>query len=214
MSLESVLNQNKYLSLSSNWRATTVVNFNEITDEELIPLILGDQENFSYLVRRYEEKLTRYIRRIAGLDKEDIEDVLQEIFIKTYQNLNGFDTKLKFSSWIYRIAHNHVISNFRKTKARPVTLSLDEDENIARQIASSIDILKEVDQKLNAKVVAKVLARMDKKYKEILILKFLEEKDYTEISDILQKPIGTVGTLINRAKKEFRKIAEKERIKF
>ena len=77
MSLESVLNQNKYLNLKSSWRFTTVVNFNDITDEELVPLILQNQENFLYLVRRYEDKLTRYIRRIAGLDKEDIEDLLQ-----------------------------------------------------------------------------------------------------------------------------------------
>ena len=191
-----------------------MVNFDKITDEELVKLILENQENFLYLVRRYEEKLTRYIRRISGLDKEDIEDLLQDIFIKVYQNLNDFDTSLKFSSWIYRITHNHVISNFRKSKARPVTVSIDEENDIARKIASGIDILKEVDQKLKKKVIIDVLKKMDKNYKEILILKFLEEKDYNEISDILQKPVGTVGTLINRAKKQFKKIVEKEKIDF
>ena len=212
MSRVVVGKQTRYLDLS--WRFTTVVNFNDITDEELVPLILQDQENFLYLVRRYEEKLTRYIRRISGLDKEDIEDLLQEVFIKVYQNLNDFDTSLKFSSWIYRITHNHVISNFRKSKARPVTISIDEETEIARRIASGIDILKEVDQGLQKKVVVDVLKKMDKNYKEVLILKFLEEKDYNEISDILQRPIGTVGTLINRAKKQFKQIVEREKINF
>ena len=55
---------------------------------------------------------------------------------------------------------------------------------------------------------------MDEKYREVLVLKFIEEKDYTEISDILQKPIGTVGALINRGKAQFKKISEKEKINF
>ncbi|MBU4536457.1 sigma-70 family RNA polymerase sigma factor [Patescibacteria group bacterium] len=86
------------------------------TDGELVSLVLENSDYFLYLVRRYEQKLTRYIARISNLDKDDIEDVLQDIFIKVYKNLNGFDTSLKFSSWIYRITHNEVISNYRKFK--------------------------------------------------------------------------------------------------
>ena len=184
------------------------------SDEELVPLILCDQECFTYLVRRYEEKLMRYILRISGLRKEDAEDLLQDIFIKVYQNLNDFDTSLKFSSWIYRITHNEVISNYRKLKARPQNVSYDDDPVLINKIISNVDFIKEIDRKYDAKVIRKVLAKMDKKYREILILRFLEEKDYNEISDILQRPIGTIGAMVNRGKKQFKKVIEKEGIIF
>ena len=181
-------------------------------DEELVPLILQNQDYFLYIVRRYEEKLARYITRISGLSKEDVEDLLQEVFIKVYQNLNDFDISLKFSSWIYRIAHNETISNYRKLKSRPVGVSYDDDPALANQLASKTDFVKEIEKEYDAKIIRSVLEKMDPKYKEVLILKFLEEKDYNEISDILQKPIGTVGAMINRGKLQFKNIVKRERI--
>ena len=83
-----------------------------------------------------------------------------------------------------------------------------------KNVASSIDIINEIDLKFLQKNINKILTKMDEKYKEILILKYLEEKDYKEMSDILQKPIGTIATLINRAKKQFRKIVIETNIKF
>lgn len=182
------------------------------TDEELVPLILENQEYFLYLVRRYEERLMRYILRISGLRKEDAEDVLQDVFIKVYQNLNGFDTSLKISSWIYRITHNEVISNYRKSKSRPVGVSYDDDPVLINKLASNVDFIKEIEREYDAKVIRKVLAKMDSKYREALILRFLEEKDYKEMSDILQKPIGTVGAMVNRGKAQFKKIVINEKI--
>ena len=70
---------------------TAYRNCEEKTDEELVKLTLADQEWYLCLMRRYEAKLTRYIRRISGLNDQDLEDVLQDIFIKAYRNLNEFD---------------------------------------------------------------------------------------------------------------------------
>ncbi len=83
------------------------------TDIELVRLTLTNQENFLYLVNRYDKKLLKFIQRISGLRLEDAEDLLQEVFIKVYQNLNDFDQDLKFSSWIYRIARNQAICYYR-----------------------------------------------------------------------------------------------------
>ena len=188
--------------------------FENKTDEELVPLILRNQDNFLYLMKRYEERLMRYIGRISGLGKEDTEDILQDVFIKVYQNLNDFDTSLKFSSWIYRITHNEVISNYRKLKSRPATVSFDDDPALANKASFVADFTKDIDRKMSAESIKKVLAKMDAKYKEVLVLRFLEEKDYTEISDILRKPVGTIGALINRGKKQFKKIAEREKLAF
>src|SRR5690606_8168284 len=89
------------------------------SDEMLVALSLEDKERFGELIERYESKLGRYIARLGIRTAEDRQDVLQEIFLKVYKNLNGFDPKLSFSSWIYRIAHNEAISWYRKQSVRP-----------------------------------------------------------------------------------------------
>jgi len=188
-------------------------NLNNKTDEELVSLTLGDQENFVYLIKRYEDKLLRYVRRISNLDYEDAEDMVQEVFIKVYQNLNAFDPKLKFSSWIYRITHNQVISNYRKLKARPQNVMYDMENDILENMASDLDIAKEADKNLLKEKVNNIINKMDLKYRQVMVLKYLEEKNYNEISDILKKPKGTVSTLINRAKKQFQKELNNSNIK-
>ncbi|MFH0840922.1 MAG: sigma-70 family RNA polymerase sigma factor [bacterium] len=182
------------------------------TDEELVKLTLENQNYFAEIIQRYEQKLLNYIRRISNLG-EEAEDVLQEVFIKVYQNLNGFDPKLKFSSWIYRITHNQVISNYRKNKARPHGLLLEMEEGSLENIADEFNFIEKIEQKKLRENIIKVLDKMDLKYKEVLVLKFLEEKDYKEISDILKKPMGTVASMINRAKKQFQEELDKSNIK-
>lgn len=172
------------------------------TDNELVQLSLENQDNFLYLIERYEKKLLHYIMRISGVKYEDAEDILQEVFIKVYYNLNGFSQELKFSSWIYRITHNETISELRKKKSRPVSY-YDEADLINLADAFSADNF--LDKKIQQDEIRSILSKLPEKYRDVLILKFLEEKDYNEISDILKKPVGTVGTLINRAKKLFKK---------
>jgi RNA polymerase sigma-70 factor (ECF subfamily) len=179
---------------------------NKNSDEELVKLTLVNQDVFLFIMKRYEDKLLRYILRISSIKKEDAEDLLQEVFIKVYENLNDFDQKLKFSSWIYRITHNMVIDNFRKMKVRPEIADFNEDINnrILENIKSDFDIFKEIDMKYLREGMENVFRKMDRRYKEVLVLRFFEDKSYEEISDILKKPTGTVSTLINRAKKQFK----------
>ncbi|NTW26945.1 MAG: RNA polymerase sigma factor [Candidatus Moranbacteria bacterium] len=185
----------------------------EMSDEELVLLTLENPNAYGFLIERYEEKLTRYILRISGGSKEDVEDTLQDVFISAYKNINSFDQDLKFSSWIYRIAHNKVISHFRKITARPKTVTYEGDNQLLNILASSEDLAKELERKYTGEEVRSLLEQMDERYKEVLVLKFLEEKDYKEISDILEKPMGTVATLINRAKKQFKEKAIKRDLK-
>lgn len=174
------------------------------TDSDLVNLTLEDQDYFLCLMEKYQERLLRYIYRLTAATKEDAEDILQEVFIKVYKNLNSYDHKLKFSSWTYRITHNEVISNWRKVKARPEVINSDKTDFILDKITANLDIEKDADDKFLAEDILKVLYKLDPKYREVLILRFIEEKDYNEISDILRKPVGTVGTLLNRAKKKFK----------
>lgn len=180
------------------------------TDEELAKLSIVDSSSFSVIIDRYERKLRRYINRLGKFSCEDVEDLLQEIFIKVYQNLNAFDDDLKFSSWIYRIAHNQTISFVRSHKSRPQGNSVELEDEEMQNIADDLDIISDAEQKdLNKKIV-KIIEELDPKYRDILLLKFFEYKSYEEISDILEIPQGTVSVRISRAKEKLKAILEKE----
>jgi len=181
------------------------------TDEEIIELIIHNQSYFYVIIERYEKKLLNYIFRISDMTQEEAEDILQEVFIKVYLYINDFDKNLKFSSWIYRITHNLVIDKVRKEKFI-IKINSEDKNKIIEKIKDDFNIEKEIDNTLLKQNIDKIFSEMDKKYKDILELKYLEDKDYNEISDILSKPIGTVGTLINRAKKQFRQIAKNKNL--
>src|SRR3989339_442149 len=184
-------------------------------DEDLVKLTLENQELYLDLMRRYEPKLLRYILCISNVSEAEAEDVLQDVFIKAFQHLNEFDPDLKFSSWIYRITRNQVISNYRKIKARPQTVELIEEAGTGvEKLLSDLDIEEALNNHELALEVEKVLTAMDQKYKEVLVLKYLEDKSYQEISDILKKPLGTVATLLNRAKQAFKKQATVQGVNF
>jgi RNA polymerase sigma-70 factor (ECF subfamily) len=184
-------------------------DYENISDEQLVQFSLKDQDCFYYLMKRYEIKLLRYIKRLTTVSREEAEDIMQEVFIKVYRNLNGFNQKLKFSSWIYRIAHNEIINQYRKTRHRLaiIPLNIEDEANLIDSINDTIEIDGAYEKLENAERVRKALAELPNKYREILVLRYLEDKSYGEISDILRKPPGTVATQINRAKASFKKIA-------
>jgi len=176
------------------------------TDNELVRLSLDNSDHFLCLTRRYESKLLHYIMRVSKFRREEASDILQDVFVKTYYNLNEFDEDLKFSSWIYRIAHNQTVSEIRKKSVRP-SVSF-EKEDIDR-FEDAFDITKEIDNNFDREKINEILSHLDEKYREVLILRFLDEKDYVEISDILKKPVSTVGNLILRGKKLFKEEYDK-----
>lgn len=170
------------------------------TDKDIVKATLEDINNYRYLVEKYEDKLLRYIKRLLYLNNEDAEDILQEVFIKAYKNINSYNSNYKFSSWIYRIAHNESVSFLRRNKNIRKNIPNDPEFDIFETIAADIDLEKENLDQLNRDKVVSSLDELDKKSRNILILKYLEEKDYKEISEILRIPVGTVGSLIHRAK--------------
>ena len=180
-------------------------NIEEISDKDLIANALINQNDLVYLVERYQKRLLRYILRLTNVSNEEAEDILQNIFIKMYLNLNDFDSSQKFSSWLYRIAHNEIIDNYRRHKSRPQLLNIDIKDSQIKEMTAEVDILEEVSQlEMNEKVRI-TISKLDIKYQEVLLLKFIEEKDYKEIAFIIKKPLGTVASRINKAKGELKK---------
>jgi len=178
------------------------------TDAELVSLSLKNQDYYYCLMKRYEAPLMNYIYKLSGLNRTDLEDILQEVFILVYQNLNDYNKSFKFSSWIYRIAHNYTVSQLRKKAQGTQNISWDEHD-LEQIVQSDFDLEENLALKINYHNLLSIIDSLPLKYKEVLLLKFVDGKDYQEISDILRKPIGTVGTLINRAKKMLAKEIEK-----
>jgi RNA polymerase sigma-70 factor (ECF subfamily) len=171
------------------------------TDEELIKKIIsGKKEVFYHLVKRYETKLSRYIFTITNR-KNEVDDILQNVFLKAYKNLPTFNKSLKFSSWIYRIAHNESInligsSFIQKFVSIPDWFDIGHNDNIEE----------EIDGDQMKKKLKNCVEKLDLKYKEPLVLFYYEEKTYEEISDILRIPTRNVGVLIHRGKLQVKKI--------
>ena len=89
------------------------------------------------------------------------------------------------------------------------SINIDENLHLVESIFNEDSVESDILEIENQELVAKALSQLDDKYREVLVLKFLEQKDYKEISDILQKPMGTIATLINRAKQHFKKQLDK-----
>ncbi len=175
-------------------------NFQETSDNKLVELSKKNPDFFGVLVSRYQGKLFGYIRKISYFSKEDVEDILQEVFIKVYRSLNLFDGDLKFSTWIYQIARNATIDAIRKKHSRPQTVWMEEADMV-KIFKSNVDLKRQLEKKEDGENIRKIIDSLPYKYKEVMILRFLEEKTYEEIVDIIQKPKGTVAALINRGKK-------------
>ena len=178
-------------------------------DEELIPEILKNPDIYSEIISRYQKKLIKYILRISNIREEDAEDLCQDVFLSAYENLNSFNPKLSFSSWIYRIAHNKTINFWKKHQNEEKTINLEDNLFVVETVFFENTVQKDIEQIANEEFIEQVLSRMKDEYRQVLVLKFLEGKDYREISDIFQKPMGSIATMINRAKKQFRKEVEK-----
>lgn len=181
----------------------------EDSDEAVAEMFLNDLSNLSLfedLLVRYEDKLLRYVRSL-GIEQNLAHDVVQEAFIKAYRNIRSFNPKKgKWSSWIYRIAHNAAMDSFKKQKK---DLTVDEDAwwdgiSVPETISDELNI------KLNNENLMKGLKMIDLKYREPLMLYYLEGKSYKEVGDILRLPTATVSTRIKRGKDKLKDVINKQ----
>lgn len=175
-----------------------------MTDEELVEIIRTEnKELYSEIVKKYQDKLFRYVFNIV-YDDARATDIVQQTFIKAFVNLNGFDVKKSFSSWIYRIAHNEAMNLIKKYK-KEVSILPDFD------IPSANNVEEEYVKAETVIEVKRCLKDVPILYSEPLSLFYLEDKSYEEISDILRLPISTVGTRISRAKLLMKEICKKNK---
>jgi len=175
----------------------------DTSDQELVIGAFEDADNFGHIIDRYEKPLDRYIKSISGATPEDRQDLLQDIFLSVYENLKGYNPRMKFSSWIYRIAHNKTISWWRKHKKEFSNISVEEHIDFVATLFNENNIEQDLDREHLVDAATYALKHIKDQYRQILILGFWEEKSYKEIADIMNSSVGTVGTRMKRAKKQF-----------
>lgn len=187
------------------------------SDTELVQKTLENPDNYALIIDRYEEPILRYIGRMIGSSHEEIEELAQMVFIKSYRSINGFDVRLKFSSWLYRIAHNLCVDYLRKN-SKHQQMSLDAEDEYSQALIETIASEDNVSLRLETdeqkKGIQKIIGMLPEKYRTAIILFFAEEKSYEEISDILQIPVSTVGTLLSRAKKQFLALSQEPQFSY
>lgn len=171
------------------------------SDQSLaIQLKTGNTKALSLLIDRYQEPLLRYVRYLGATIQD--EDIVQDTFIKAYQNINSYDESKKWSTWLYRIAHNTAVSALRSHH-----FHLPWEEYLDTFI--KVEPVDTIEEDIKKAQVKKCLAQLPLHYREPLALYYLEDKSYTEIMDILRLPMGTVSARINRAKKQMRTLCQK-----
>lgn len=177
------------------------------TDEEIVALIKqGDTELFGELIKRYESKMKRYAKKFL-FDRQDTDDLVQDVFIKAYINLQSFDNERKFSPWVYRIAHNTYVNALKK-KLTDKVFPIDFDTFLPHpKAADTADAQSEYE--FTKAVLDKHIGLIPEKYREPIILFFYEEMDYKEIAQVLSIPVSTVGVRIKRGKDKLKAILSK-----
>lgn len=185
------------------------MEYKALNDEELALRIKSDDHQaLSEIINRYQNKLFHYVLKLIN-SYDDAQDAVGQTFFKVYENIQGFDTQRKFSSWIYRICHNIAINlikkNQRLSSVEAHTLDWLEDHH--QEIEDFIE--KEQRVKLSKEVVG-LLDHIRPEYKEIIILYYFDEKSYEEISDILMIPESTVGVWLRRARQSIKKEIDKK----
>lgn len=184
-------------------------NLNEFTDEELI---LEFQQNntvraYEILVQRYKNPLTNYVFRFLG-DYEACVDIVQETMIKVYRNKDSYKSIAKFSTWIYTIAGNLARTEYQRRKRRTI-LSL----NTAGEDEEGFDIPDEsympdqiTDSGIKDELIQKALQKVSPVYRNMVILRDIQELSYEEIADITGTNVGTVKSRINRGRAQLQKL--------
>lgn len=168
----------------------------------------GDEQAFNQLVRLYQARIWNLTRTYVK-DEEEAKDLTQDIFVTAYRSLGHLRDDAKFGAWLYQLALNHCRNRYKRLKRRGFfsNLSLDDPDNPI-PLSQGDTPERQLERRDTAEVVRNAIAAMPETEKEILLLRDLQELSYEEISAILDIPLGTVKSKLNRAR-----LALKDRLK-
>lgn len=172
------------------------------SDEDLIERFQkGDVYAFDLIVKRYKEQLLNFVYRFVG-SQEEAEDIVQETFLRVYRKRHAYKRIAKFSTWIYTIAGNLSRTELRRRKRRRMFSVTDmgfEDRDY--EIADDgHNPETQVDSVIQEEIIHWEINNLSPKFREVIILRDVQELSYEEISKIIKVPIGTVKSRVNRGR--------------
>ena len=172
------------------------------SDEDLIKRFQdGDEQAYVELVNRYRDRLMNFVYRFTS-DSEQSEDIVQETLIKLYTHKHYYKKIAKFSTWIYTIAANYAKTELRKKKNRKITnlsqMSSDEKDYDLPSVQPDTDQL--IESEYLEKRIQSAINTLPLHFKTVIVLRDVQELSYDEISNIVEVPLGTVKSRINRAR--------------
>ena len=178
-----------------------------LSDAELaVAALKGSGDACTALVRRFERPVFNLVGRLVQ-DPALAEDLTQDAFLKMFRGLGQYDASLRFSSWLFRIAHNTAIDHLRQRRLLIATPHVDEDGETIDPLASLPDLRGDSpEQAATRRQLAAALDRavdtLRPEYRAVVVLRHHEDLDYEEIAEVMDLPLGTVKTYLHRARKE------------
>ena len=163
----------------------------------------GDTAAWRELIGRWERRLFYYVRRLVGGERDGW-DVLQQTWLGAYESIRSLSDPKLLATWLYRIARNKAISHRRARGVRAAELAEIIGEPAAED---EPDALEEFE---NAQAVHRAIDELSLAHREVLTLHFLQDLSLEQIADVLDVPIGTVKSRLHHAKRELRKVLERE----
>lgn len=189
-----------------------------LEDDVLVEQAIGgDESAYKKLTEKYRKALHFHILKMIK-NRNQIEDLVQEVFVKAFDNLSSYNTNYAFSTWIYRIATNHTIDYLRKKKLQtlsinePVKTKSGEMEMQLRDESAEAD--RNIIRKQRQKMVQNAIKDLPEKYRKVIEMRHMEEKTYQEIAELLDIPLGTVKAHIFRARELLYKAMKDKRHRF
>lgn len=179
-----------------------------LTDGELIATaISGREESFEELVRRYQRPIINYVYRMLNNYDASL-DVTQEVFIKVYNSLARYSSDYKFSTWLYRIAHNAAIDYMRRNSVNQQSLETENaDGSYQLQIESTNPNPEQMRERSEWRTEIEAVVRcLPAVYRELILLRHGQDLSYDEIAEITNLPLGTVKNRLFRAREMMREI--------
>jgi RNA polymerase sigma-70 factor, ECF subfamily len=176
----------------------------DILDQELVERVqAGDKRAFDMLVRKYQTKVANLVSRyVYGFT--EVEDVVQEVFIKAYKAIDRFRGDSAFYTWLYRIAINTAKNHLVSTSRRPPSQDVDAEDAVNTDAGSRLHEQNTPERRVMTKEIARVLQEtleaLPEDLREAIVLRELEGMSYDEIADVMGCPIGTVRSRIFRAR--------------
>jgi RNA polymerase sigma-70 factor (ECF subfamily) len=181
----------------------------ELKDEELIKDFQDSNtlEAYEILVRRYKDPLMNFVYRFVG-DRDVCTDIVQDTMIKFYLNKDSYRSFAKFSTWIYTIAGNLAKNELKRRRRRSIFSISNNDDEKTPQIEDKMFRSPEkiADGEIRNEIIQKALLKVKPVYREVVVLRDIQDLSYEEISEITGLAIGTVKSRINRGRAQLQKL--------